>query len=83
MKKFCPICKILRSNHKGYKYPKLSELTEFLDLYPYDITCETMRLYKSATSFHDARYDTTALYLITKKALEKYYEINSELAPVR
>ena len=81
MKKFCPICKILRSNHKGYKYPRLSELTEFLEIYPYDITRETIRLFKSSASFHDARYDTTALYLIAQKAVENYTEIKNELKP--
>lgn len=75
MKFFAPVCKLERRNHKGYKYPKLSELTEFLDIYSYDISRETMRLYGGSSSFHDARYDTAALYLSAVKG----QEINVEL----
>ena len=67
MKYFCPICKLQRTHHKGYKYPKLVELTEFLEIYPYDVSRETINLYGNATSFHDARCDTVAVYLIAKK----------------
>lgn len=62
MKKFTPVCRLPRANGTSYKYPKLSELCEFLDIYPYDVTRETMRLFRAAPSAHDARYDTAALY---------------------
>lgn len=79
MKYFCNVCKLPRANHKGYKYPKLVELTEFLDIYPYDITRETINLFKNASSFHDARYDTVAVYLSVKKAINEYLEIENLL----
>lgn len=75
MKFFVPICKLLRSNHSGYKYPKLTELTEFLDIYSYDITTNCIKLFNNASAFHDARYDTTALYLCVKKAREQIEEL--------
>ena len=63
MRYFTPIMKLPRRNGAGYKFPKLTELGEFLDIYPYDVTKKTMELFDSGVSAHDARYDTTALYL--------------------
>ncbi|MBO5712630.1 MAG: 3'-5' exonuclease [Clostridia bacterium] len=79
MKYFCGICKIPRANHKGYKYPKLSELCDYLDVYPYDITRETIKLFNNATNFHDARYDTSALYLSVKTAMQTCPQIQNDL----
>lgn len=77
MKKFTPICKLLRSDNVRYKYPKLTELCGFLDIYPYDVTRVTSELFGTAPGAHDARYDTAALYLAMNKGAEGYNEIRS------
>lgn len=72
MKFFTPIMKMERSNHKGYKYPKLGELCEFLDIYPYDITRKSKELFNTCeVGGHDARYDTVALYLCFFEGVKK------------
>lgn len=38
MRAFTPLCGLKRSDGVRPKFPKLGELCEFLDLYPYDIT---------------------------------------------
>lgn len=63
MKKFTPLLKLPRANGNGYKYPKLSELAEFFDLYPYDVTRRTLQLFGDGESAHDARYDVTATFM--------------------
>lgn len=82
MKFFTPIMKLPRENHKGYKYPKLSELMEFLDIYPYDVTRKTAELFSvSDVGGHDARYDTVALYLAFNEGasrIQSLDEIRSE-----
>lgn len=60
MKKFTPLLKLPRANGHGYKYPKLTELTEFFDLYPYDITRRAIELFNDGAASHDARYDVAA-----------------------
>ncbi len=63
MKKFTPLLKLPRANGKGYKYPKLSELTEFFELYPYDVTRRAIELFGDGAAAHDARYDVTATFM--------------------
>ena len=63
MRYFTPILKLERANHKGWKFPKLGELCEYFEIYPYDITRKTVELFGDAAGRHDARYDTAALYL--------------------
>lgn len=77
MKKFTPICKLMRSDGVRYKYPKLSELCEFLELYPYDVSRATIELFGGMYGSHDARYDTAALYLAMNNARPKYGDINT------
>ena len=72
MRYFTPIMKLPRKNGAGYKFPKLTELGEFLDIYPYDVTRKTMELFDSGVSAHDARYDTTALYLCFNEGAKKF-----------
>lgn len=77
MKFFTDIMKLPRENHKGYKYPKLSELVEFLDLYPYDVTRKSGELFSTdSVGGHDARYDTAALYLAFNEGAKRYAELN-------
>lgn len=80
MKKFTPICKLLRSDNVRYKYPKLSELCEFFEIYPYDISRRMSELYGAATGAHDARYDTVALYLAMNKGAKYFEELKNALA---
>lgn len=73
MKFFTPIMKLERSSHKGYKYPKVSEMCEFLDVYPYDVTRATGRYFgESALNAHDARFDTAALFLCFREGIKKF-----------
>lgn len=66
MKYYTPIIKLPRKSG-GYKYPKLSEVAEFLDIYPYDVTKKCIELFgKGSLSAHDARFDTALLYLCMK-----------------
>ena len=76
MKAFTPIMKMERSNHRGYKYPKLNEMCEFLDIYPYDITRKSYELFGTLdVGGHDARYDTTALYLSFFEGCKNYEDL--------
>ncbi len=77
MKKFTPVCKLKRSDGVRYKYPRLNELTEFLDIYEYDITKKTKEIFGVYVGGHDARFDTTALYLIMN---DKNNELSKEFA---
>ncbi len=63
MKNSIEICKLKRPNSGGYKYPKLSELCEFFGISDEFILSESQRLFFESGAFHDARFDTTALYL--------------------
>lgn len=55
-----------------YKNPKLCEVTNFLGITEKDIEEETARLFDSgAVEFHDATFDTAALYLIYLKESER------------
>lgn len=77
MRYFTPILKIQRKSG-GYKYPKLSEVAEFFELYPYDVTRKCIELFKTNdVSFHDARYDTTTMYLCMKMQAEKNGEVKT------
>lgn len=77
MKFFTPIMKLTRENHKGYKYPKLSEMIDYLDIYPYDVTRKTAELFSvTGAGGHDARYDSTALYLAFNEGAKRVEELS-------
>ncbi|MBO4262583.1 MAG: 3'-5' exonuclease [Clostridia bacterium] len=81
MKYFTPIMKMPRSSHRGYKYPKLSELCEYLDVYPYDVTRGTQAYYGEAgVSSHDARYDTVAMALCIEAGSKKFKELEETMS---
>lgn len=64
MKYFTNICKIDHWNGRGYKWPKLEELTHFLKISHRDIVEETEEIFYSPDiGYHDARFDTVATYL--------------------
>ncbi|MCQ2386988.1 MAG: 3'-5' exonuclease [Clostridia bacterium] len=69
MKKSISILKILRSNG-GYKYPKLSELCEYFCIPNWTIENKCEKLFGEMKGFHDARFDTTALYLAVNEGMK-------------
>lgn len=77
MKLFTDVLKIPRSNGKGYKYPKLTELTEYYDIYPYDVNKTTTELFGFYGQSHDARYDTAALYLAFNTAADNNVSVRA------
>ena len=79
MRFFTPIIALPRQNHTGLKYPKLAEMCEFFDIYPYDVCKRGEEIFGSREiSSHDARYDTVALELCFnegRKKIKKLEEI--------
>ena len=75
MKHFTPICQLPSPQpNKWYKRPKVSELIRHYDITPEDITMSTEEIFgESDAGFHDARYDTVAVYL----AMKAYHEIKN------
>ncbi len=81
MKYFTPVLKLLRRSGKGYKYPKLTELVEFAEVYPYDVSRAVARLFgEDSLSFHNACFDTSAMYLAVKTMREKLPELDEFFA---
>ena len=75
MKKSTPICKLI-GRRVGYKYPKLCELTAFLGIGDSEILAETRKLFGASVGFHDARFDTVAVYLAMKKGMNIEIELS-------
>lgn len=75
MKRFTPICKLLRSKGEGYKYPRLNELCAFLGIGEEDIDKASNSLFDGSTGFHDARFDTVAVYLAINKVINRGADI--------
>ena len=64
MRYFTDVIKLERSSYRGYKYPKLAELKNFAQVYDYDVTKFVYENFDGAIGgFHDARFDTAAMYL--------------------
>ncbi len=80
MKKFTPVCRIPRADGKSYKYPKLSELCECFDIYPYDVSRASLSLFGAAPAAHDARYDTAALLLAVEEGMRRVADIKECLS---
>ena len=57
------------NDKKIYKYPKLNELTAFMGITDKQILTEAERLFGCSCGYHDARFDTTALYLAMNKGM--------------
>ena len=74
MKNLTPVCKIPKKSGEGYKYPKLTEAVTFFGISDTEIKQDVKRLFGEQVGFHDARFDTTALYLIANYAMEKHFE---------
>lgn len=61
----------LKNSIGGIKSPKLSELLSYLKVSEENILETTNKLFNSeSTYFHDARFDTTALYLAIIKSIK-------------
>ena len=71
MKSMTPVCKIMRSNRKAYKYPKLAELCQFLDIPDREIFNQSEKLFGQGAGYHDSRFDTTAVYLCMQKVIDR------------
>ena len=71
MKAMTPVCKILRSNGKAYKYPKLAELCAFFNVSDKEIFEESKKLFGTGAGYHDSRFDTTAVFLCMNKAINQ------------
>ena len=79
MKQSVGACKLPRPNSKGYKYPKLNELCDFLRISNQDIQNSSQTIFSAKTGFHDARFDTVAVYL----AFNKGVNVIQEFAPFK
>ena len=76
MKKTTSLCKLKRSCGVAYKYPKLSELCAFLGISDKEILTTCSRLFGANVGYHDARFDTTAVYLAVNKGARNYVEFD-------
>ena len=79
MRYFTPVVKIPKANGKGYKYPKLCELAEFFDIFPYDATRFAVKLFSDSGASHDARFDIAETYLCVKEARARYETFDEEI----
>lgn len=81
MKFFTPIMKLPRTNGRAYKYPKLSELMDFLEIFPYDVSRSVMSIFKDTSLIaHEARFDTVATFLCAKSYLPEIDELQTILS---
>lgn len=71
MKKSVPILKLLRPSGRGYKYPKLSELCEYLAVSDRAIKSACTEFFGADAGYHDARFDTCAVFLSMKEYFNK------------
>ncbi len=81
MKNMTPVCK-LPGRHLGYKYPKLCEMTAHFSLSDYEIGLTASQIFGDKSGFHDARFDTTALYLSMEMAMSsesEFYKLKEYL----
>lgn len=78
MKFFTDILRLPRSSNRGFKYPKLTELADHFEFYPYDISKETVKLFGTLGQSHDARYDTATLYMCFNAGADKYPTLNEK-----
>ena len=63
MKNSLSFCGLPKKTGRGFKYPKLNELCHVLGISNEEITYFEEKLFQNATTYHDARFDTTALVL--------------------
>ena len=66
------ICNLI-NNHGNIKMPRLSEAVKFLKISPAKISALGKKLFEESSDFHDARFDTTATYLLVTEGIKKGY----------
>lgn len=62
-----------KNNHDAIKAPKLEEALRFLNIENSHIDTLSKKLFNETGSFHDARFDTTATYLLVTEGIKKGY----------
>jgi DNA polymerase III epsilon subunit-like protein len=71
MEHFTPLCKLPPKPGKtGYKWPRLQETLNFLNIAPEEALEKTRELFGESNGFHDSRFDTVGLFMIYKKGKE-------------
>ncbi|CUP00006.1 3'-5' exonuclease [Clostridium sp. NSJ-49] len=66
-----PICNIPSANGNGIKNPKLSEVINFLGISDETIAAKADELFQGSGNYHDARFDTAAVYLLVIEGMKK------------
>ena len=74
MKNSLPICKLPKKRGCGYKYPKLNEMLNTFGISQTQVANVGSLIFGSSANFHDARFDTIAVYLAVNKAVNLYPE---------
>lgn len=64
------VCKLLKANG-SFKNPKLEEVVKFLNISKEKISQTSDNLFQGSGNYHDARFDTTATYLIVIEGIKK------------
>ena len=70
MKNMTSACKLPSSKGLGYKFPKLSELCNYFKISDKDIAETALEIFGESADFHDARFDTTAVFLAVNKGIK-------------
>lgn len=63
----------LKNSRNDCKAPKLKEAIEFLHIEESDIDSLSKKYFEETGNFHDARFDTTATYLLVTEGIKKGY----------
>lgn len=78
---FSPVLKLPRPNGRGIKPPKLSELCQAMDVYPFEAERLVKQCFnKTDSKFHDATYDTASMFLAVNNACQKIPELKNYLS---
>ena len=75
MKNTMCICKIPKAKGNGYKYPKLKEMCAFFGVDDQVVLHYTKKAFGDSLGFHDARFDTMAMFLAITKGKEFYKDL--------
>ena len=80
MRYFTPIMKLPRATSAGYKFPKLTELIDYAEVFPYDVSRASKTIFGETTAlFHEASFDTTAMYLAVRALRYRFKDFNAML----
>lgn len=70
MRKSTQLCRIPNPNRGGYKWPRLEEALRALDISREEVDALASKLFGGErTAFHDARFDSAAVWLIYRKIM--------------